>query len=246
MIMIATLNDHMNIIVACTILVIILLNSISRNNPLIVNIWSRPNPSPPFKMEVDDNGKIQYLRIHVVTTGKCICNVLTCIAIMAVDFPPIFNRKLCKTEEEGWALMDVGVSSLMYSAALSHRLIIQHPSRYNKTFLQDITAAITGNLGITIAASVRFFLLSGVEYHGHVTEWGVHWNFFATIACLNILGCFIRSSKYCLLYAFIILLASEFVSQGYDLKSYILFAPRTDWISANREGVCSVLGYFSM
>jgi phosphatidylinositol glycan class W len=58
-----------------------------------------------------------------------------------------------------------------------------------------------------VSASIRFFLLTGIDYHDHVTEWGVHWNFFMTIAVINVLTVFIRSSKFALLYAFIILLA---------------------------------------
>ena len=247
MFMIATLNDHINEIALITVLLTLFLHFISRkNNPMLVNIWSRPNPSPAFDLKVNDAGEITYIRIHAITIGKSICNVLTCIAIMAVDFPPLFNRKLCKTEEEGWALMDVGVSSLMISAAWSNKICIQHKTAKKSSFLGDLVNAITGNVGVCLAASVRFFLLSGVEYHGHVTEWGVHWNFFLTIAALNVLGVFIRKSQYCLIYGFIVLLAQEFISQIYDLKSYILYAPRTDWISANKEGILSVFGYFAI
>lgn len=99
---------------------------------------------------------------------------------------------------------------------------------------------------MVIAASVRFFLLSGVDYHGHVTEWGVHWNFFATIAILNVLSVFVRKSDHCMLAGLSIILAQELISELCDLKSFMLYAPRTDWISANKEGVLSVSGYFAM
>jgi len=38
----------------------------------------------------------------------------------------------------------------------------------------------------------------------------------------------------------------EMASQHYDLSSYVFFAARTDFISANREGIVSLLGYFSL
>lgn len=60
----------------------------------------------------------------MITTVKAVTNVLTCIAIMAVDFPPLFNRKLTKTEESGWSMMDVGVSSLIILGALGSKVCI--------------------------------------------------------------------------------------------------------------------------
>ena len=141
---------------------------------------------------------------------KTICMCLTCIAIMAVDFPPLFKRFLCKTEEEGWGLMDVGVGSLMITAGWSSKLCTTWPLSKKYYFFTDLKNAITGNLGVCIAASIRFFLLTGVDYHDHVTEWGTHWNFFLTIAIINIFNVFLRSSKYALFYGLSILVVSEF------------------------------------
>ncbi len=52
--------------------------------------------------------------------------IYTCVAILAVDFPLIFPRINCKTEDYGWALMDVGVSSVMIASGISNRLINTH------------------------------------------------------------------------------------------------------------------------
>lgn len=67
-------------------------------------------------------------------------------------------------------------------------------------------SSVTSNIGVTIAASIRFLLLTGIDYHDHVTEWGVHWNFFLTIAIINIMLVFVRSSENALLMGFVILL----------------------------------------
>lgn len=72
--------------------------------------------------------------------------------------------------------------------------------------MRDLIAAVSGNKLVMLAASIRFFLLHGIDYHDHVTEWGVHWNFFMTIAVINVTLVFVRSSKFALLYGFLILL----------------------------------------
>jgi len=105
---------------------------------------------------------------------------------------------------------------------------------------------VTGNFAVTVAATIRFFLLTGIEYHDHVTEWGVHWNFFLTIAVLNLLIVFLRSSRFAMLYGFSLLVLAELASLRWDLKTYVWYAPRTDMISANKEGILSVAGYFAI
>lgn len=109
--------------------------------------------------------------------------------------------------------MDVGVSSLMISAAWSSKLCTTWPLSKKNYFFTDLKNAITGNIGVCLAASVRFFLLTGVEYHDHVTEWGVHWNFFLTIAILNIFNVFLRSTEYAFIYGIALLLLQELAQQ---------------------------------
>ena len=106
--------------------------------------------------------------------------------------------------------------------------------------------SVSGNIGVSLAATIRFFLLTGIEYHDHVTEWGVHWNFFLTIALLNVFAVFIRSSKYAFIYGLVLLIVAEFASLTWDLKTYIFYAPRTDMISANKEGILSLPGYMAI
>ena len=43
-----------------------------------------------------------------------------------------------------------------------------------------------------------------------------------------------------------IMLAYQVAITHYDLAQYIFFAPRTEIISANREGIFSIFGYFSL
>jgi len=120
--------------------------------------------------------------------------IQTMIAIMIVDFPWVFPRFLVKTEDYGWAIMDIGVSATMFSMGYTHK----KTSSQNNNFLKELIHSVFGNLAVCLAASVRFILLTSIDYHDHVTEWGTHWNFYLTIAVLNVVFVFVRSSDYAL------------------------------------------------
>jgi hypothetical protein len=45
----------------------------------------------------------------------------TCIAILAIDFPVIFERSHAKSEEYGISVMDSGVALITLNAGLSSR-----------------------------------------------------------------------------------------------------------------------------
>ena len=99
---------------------------------------------------------------------------------------------------------------------------------------------------------VRLYTVKGLDYAEHVTEYGVHWNFFFTLAFL---GPFVELSD--LLTAFVLpsyevlsvvfALVYEIVLDNTALKGYILISPRgPDLLSKNREGVFSFIGYLSV
>lgn len=64
------------------------------------------------------------MRIEAITYFKASTILITVLAIMAIDFPLLFERYLCKSEDYGWALMDVGVSAVMFSSGFGHKLIV--------------------------------------------------------------------------------------------------------------------------
>lgn len=214
--------------------------------PVFINFLYNPNPNSGVAIKLNDLNEIVSVRIHSVTHYKASTILITVLAIMAVDYPLLFDRWLCKSEDHGWALMDVGVSAVMFSSGFANKLIVKHKTAKKANFWKELMGSVTGNLGITIAATIRFFLLTGIDYHDHVTEWGVHWNFFLTIAVLNLFIVFVRSSRYTMLYGFSLLVLAELASLNWDLKTYVWYAPRTDMISANKEGVLSLAGYFAI
>jgi len=91
MVMIAVFNQNIDKIFVGTWVLTLLIHLISgKKNPMLINFLSKPNPNAMLAIKLNDKHEITSLRIHPVTVTKTICMTLTCIAIMAVDFPPLF------------------------------------------------------------------------------------------------------------------------------------------------------------
>lgn len=62
-----------------------------------------------------------------------------------------------------------------------------------------------------IVGSLRFLLLEYVDYQEHPSEWGIHWNFYTTVAAINIMQAFVTDTSKCILYALIMMLGYQMV-----------------------------------
>lgn len=181
--------------------------------------------------------------------------VVTCLAILAVDFP-VFPRRFAKVETWGTSLMDIGVGSFVFSAGVvSARGLAkfeQQSGSSRSTFLTRFTQALRRSIPSLVLGFVRLWSVKGLDYAEHVTEYGVHWNFFFT---LGFLPPFVELSdtitrklvrRYEIL-ALLLAVIYEMVLNNTDLLSYILISPRgPDLLSKNREGVFSFIGYLSI
>ena len=79
----------------------------------------------------------------------------------------------------------------------------------------------------------------------HVTEYGVHWNFFVTLGVLPIIvtvQSIVIPQIPLLPLGFAVAIGYQALLGHYGLEDYILNAPRDGIISMNREGLCSLLG----
>jgi phosphatidylinositol glycan class W len=80
-----------------------------------------------------------------------------------------------------------------------------------------------------------------------VTEWGVHWNFYATIYVVALALVLLQKClRHALPMALAIMMAYEFAIQEFGLQNYVFYGPRTNFISANREGIVSTCGYLAI
>uniref|UniRef100_A0A7N0TAJ2 Phosphatidylinositol-glycan biosynthesis class W protein n=1 Tax=Kalanchoe fedtschenkoi TaxID=63787 RepID=A0A7N0TAJ2_KALFE len=165
--------------------------------------------------------------------------VVTCLCILAVDFN-IFPRRYAKTETYGSSLMDLGVGSFVLANALVSREARNLATPNWKTAITSTSPLIILGIGRLISTTV-------VNYQVHVGEYGVHWNFFFTLAAVAILTSVIRiPSKYCGVLGSLILFGYQ-VWLSLGLRSYLLSDKRGPGIiSQNKEGIFSVVGYWGM
>lgn len=89
-----------------------------------------------------------------------------------------------KTENYGQSLMDVGVGAFVISGGLVSKMTKISPS---KTEEQSIRTELLRVVPIFILGAIRIVIVSMVNYQEHITEYGVHWNFFFTLACLSVI-----------------------------------------------------------
>ena len=215
---------------------------------------SKSKKAPPAKRESPQSALVSRPLLTNYRGGMMITTIL---AILAVDFP-IFPRRFAKVETWGTSLMDLGVGSFVFSAGVvsARSLYKDNDQGVRPNIITRMVTATRHTIPLLILGVVRLISVKGLEYAEHVTEYGVHWNFFFTIACLppfveladSLLNVLFRSPKFKYTFlAIIISLVYELVLNNTRLLSYILISPRgPSLLSKNREGVFSFIGYLSI
>ena len=171
---------------------------------------------------------------HVIRLFRACQAVFTGICILAVDFRA-FPRRFCKTETYGYSLMDMGVGSFVVGNAMISRLVLGRTWRPKRI------------LPLVVLGLGRLITVKASGYPEHVTEYGVHWNAFFTLAVVDLcdgLGCYLKlSPNGCLGAA----MAMMFLSHvGVDAAYVLSDAPRDSLFAANREGLASAPGYAAL
>eukprot|EP00834_Sanchytrium_tribonematis_P004428 NODE_218_length_12464_cov_0.653781.p3 type:complete len:379 gc:universal NODE_218_length_12464_cov_0.653781:4159-3023(-) len=184
------------------------------------NLPSSRNQAPPYQS---------------ITNFKSLMMIMTILCILAVDFQ-VFERRYAKTESYGTSLMDIGVGTFIYSGGLMFGL--RKSNNVKDTFQKAIPVWI---LGIGRLAAVR---LSG--YHEHVSEYGVHWNFFLTLGTIPIISSLIQKCTNSLALTGYFVAVFYQVALHFGLSDYIFFSKRDNLFSQNREGILSCIGYTAL
>ncbi|XP_051158206.1 uncharacterized protein LOC127279724 [Leptopilina boulardi] len=190
----------------------------------------------------------QSKRLTFVTNFRALVNIVTVVCILAVDFK-VFPRKFAKTEIYGYSLMDTGVGLFIIANALvapeARNKIID-----KKLILPEMLKSIKSCIPLLVLGFARFISIEYLGYQKHITEYGVHWNFFITLAFVKLFISIIPKTitrKYSLSSGIWLLIMYEYGLSGKNLKKWILSeGSRIDFISANREGLVSLPGYIGL
>ena len=83
--------------------------------------------------------------------------------------------------------MDLGVGSFVFSAGIvSAKPFLKRPENRFKPLGGQLINACKHAFPLFVLGFARLIAVKGVDYQEHVSEYGVHWNFFFTLAFLPI------------------------------------------------------------
>lgn len=213
-------------------------------------VVKRDTPRPPRKDKSADT-KLDALPMKpFITHYRGAMMVMTCIAILAVDFP-VFPRRFAKVENWGTSLMDMGVGSFVFTAGVvSARSALKEGTGRRPPLSKRLVVSFRHAIPLLILGTIRFISVKGLDYAEHVTEYGVHWNFFFTLGFLPPFAALLQTAfdlvpSYAVL-SCLLAGAYELALDNTSLGAFILVAPRTDLLSKNREGIFSFIGYLAI
>lgn len=228
------------------ILVCVALFVLSCTNLLLVAVTTKLSTNGGVKPSLSTG------RRPFITNFRALTSVLTSICILAVDFKA-FPRRYAKTEGYGFSLMDTGVGFFIMANALvspeARETDDQMKSGFLKTAVKNFLDCVRSCIPLLVLGSTRYFSVEYLNYQKQVTEYGVHWNFFITLAAVKILTSVVTSfinSKHSLLAGILILTGYEYILSQKSFKKWLFGASRKGFIDANREGIVSTLGYVGL
>ncbi|CAI8598236.1 unnamed protein product [Vicia faba] len=125
--------------------------------------------------------------------------------------------------------------------------VVRRPRRPSRPLCLNWKIAIVSSSPLIFLGFFRLVTTTGVDYQVHTSEYGVHWNFFFTLAAISILTSFINiPPKYSGVFGSLVLVGYQF-SLMHGLNHYLLSSERgMDIISQNKEGIFSIFGYWGM
>jgi len=177
--------------------------------------------------------------------------IITTLAILAVDFQ-VFPRKFAKVETWGTSLMDLGVGSFVFSMGIvsTRSVLLSKFNNVKEPYLSRLWKSITSSLTVLGLGFMRLLFVKNLDYQEHVSEYGVHWNFFITLVLVGPLSILMEPLFFFVpraLSSLIVSLIYEwFIVKKEGFLTFLLLSPRTNFLSSNREGIFSLFGYLAI
>ncbi|XP_015998833.2 phosphatidylinositol-glycan biosynthesis class W protein [Rousettus aegyptiacus] len=189
--------------------------------------------------------------IPAISCFRVINSAFTAVAILAVDFP-LFPRRFAKTELYGTGAMDFGVGGFVFGTAMVCPEI-RRKCMEGSTFYY-LTKSLYSVWPLVFIGIGRLIIIKSIGYQEHLTEYGVHWNFFFTLIVVklitSLLLIFLPLNKSWIV-AVSITVLYQLALDFTPLKRLILYGTdgsgtRVGLLNANREGIISTLGYVAI
>ena len=141
----------------------------------------------------------------------------------------------------------LGVGSFVFADGLVSSEARRGTSEIKQNRLKYLRKTLSSALPLLILGFLRFASVKASGYHEHVSEYGLHWNFFFTLAFTKMTSSLVFVTSFPIKWSWIVaivLAACHETSLGLGLSEWILenaAADRNhhDLISANREGLVS-------
>ncbi|PCH36925.1 hypothetical protein WOLCODRAFT_127895 [Wolfiporia cocos MD-104 SS10] len=238
----------LNLIILFTTGLLLLIPRREAGTPLPSNS-SPSRASSPTKEADRSISTLSITPLPALTTYRAHLMLLTCLSILAVDFP-VFPRVLAKCETYGVSMMDLGVGSFVFSQGIvSAAPLVKNPAHLKAPLLPKLATVIRKCLPLIVLGIFRTLSVKGVEYPEHQTEYGTHWNFFFTLAAIPVLQVLLHPAMIYLpisLLGMLVALVQQFALYYGGMQEYVLTAPRLSLVSHNKEGIVSLTGYLAI
>lgn len=222
---ITVLSSYINVLIFSTFTISFCLFYAAHNKP------------HKSKQKIND---LEERRIPFITNARATINILSVIAILAVDFQ-VFPRRFAKTSTFGFSLMDLGVGLYIFANS------IVSPECLNRK--DSVYKIIKSCIPLLILGLLRLVFTKSLDYHVPISEYGVHWNFFFTLLltkCISSLIVKTAHVKHMRTFSILILVLHELLLQFYFQDIVMSNDPRINFFLANKEGISSILGYVSL
>jgi hypothetical protein len=151
--------------------------------------------------------------------------------------------------------MDIGVGCFVFSQGVvygnPHRRIQSSSAASSTGMFHLLIKTIRSSSPLFALGFVRLLLVKSTDYQEHTSEYGVHWNFFFTLAFLPLLvsaltACTSNRLDYGWMSVLVSAVHHWMLTFGGFEQWVMSEAPRTNLLSANREGITSLVGILMM